>query len=235
MIKGIYQAAQTMRTQMKDLEVVANNLANINSTGYKRELPFAEILSRTGNANIKQLTDFREGVAVVTGNPFDFSISGRGFFVLQTEDGIRLTRNGKFTLTDDGFLVNEKGSKVLGQKGPVNLSDLLFDKSKTVSITSDGEIKIGDKYIDKIMVAKINKQENLTRTQDQEFAINNDDYEIADEAEYAISQGYIEESNVNPIEEMQSMIQLNKDFETTQKMIQKFDSYLGKVTEAGKV
>jgi flagellar basal-body rod protein FlgF len=235
MIKGIYHAASSMRTQMKDLEVVANNLANINSTGYKRELPFAEILSRTGNPNIKQLTDFREGVAVVTGNPFDFSISGKGFFVLKTEEGIRLTRNGKFMLTEDGFLVNEKGSRVMGQKGPVNLSDLFFDKSKSISITSDGEIKIGDKYIDKIMVAKIDSQENLIRTQDQEFAYENDEYEIADEKDYAISQGYIEESNVNPVEEMQSMIQLNRDFETTQKMIQTFDSYLGKVTESGKV
>ena len=177
---------------MKDLEVVANNLANINSTGYKRELPFAEILSRSGNHNIKQLTDFREGVAVVTGNPFDFSISGKGFFVLKTEDGIRLTRNGKFTLTEDGFLVNEKGSRVLGQKGAVNLSDLLFDKSKTVSVTSNGEIKIGDKYVDKIMVAKIDTQENLVRTQDQEFAFENDEYEIADEKEKlkAITQRY---------------------------------------------
>ena len=74
------------------------------------------------------------------------------------------------------------------------MSDLLFDKSKTVSITSNGEIKIGDKYVDKIMVAKIDTQENLVRTQDQEFAFENDEYEIADEKDYAISQGYIEET-----------------------------------------
>ena len=235
MIKGIYQAAQSMRLMMKDLEVVANNLANTNSTGYKRELPFAEILSRTENSNIKQLTDFREGVAVKTENPFDLLISGQGFFVLQTENGIGLTRDGKFSLTQDGFLVNEKGSKVLGQKGPINLSDLLFDQSKTAKITSDGEIKIGDKLVDRILVAKIGNQENLLRKQDQEFSILNDEFELADENNFAISQGYIEESNVNPIQEMQSMIEINRDFETTQKMIIAFDNYLGKVNESGKV
>jgi flagellar basal-body rod protein FlgF len=235
MIKGIYQTAQCMRLMMKDIEVVANNLANTNSTGYKRELPFAEILSRTGNSNIKQLTDFSEGVAVKTENPFDLMISGQGFFVLQTENGTGLTRDGKFTLTNDGYLVNEKGSKVLGQRGPINLSELLFDQSKTVKINTDGEIKIGDKLVDKLLVAKMGNQENIVRAQDQQFSPVNDEYELADEKNFSIAQGYIEESNVNPIEEMQAMIEINRDFETSQKMIIAFDNYLGKVNESGKV
>jgi|WetSurMetagenome_2_1015567.scaffolds.fasta_scaffold16980_2 flagellar basal-body rod protein FlgF len=235
MIKGIYQTAQNMRLMMKDIEVVANNLANTNSTGYKRELPFSAFLSQTGDANLKQLTDFSEGTAVKTENPFDLMISGQGLFVLQTENGTGLTRDGKFTLTDDGYLVNEKGSKVLGEKGPINLSELLFDQSKTVKINTDGEIRIGDKLVDKLQIAKMGNQESIVRTQNQEFSPVNDEYELADEKNFSIAQGYIEESNVNPIDEMQAMIEINRNFETSQKMIIAFDNYLGKVNESGKV
>ncbi|MCX6151052.1 MAG: flagellar hook-basal body protein [Ignavibacteriales bacterium] len=235
MIKSIYSAAQNMRFKMKDIEVIANNLANINTTGYKRELPFAEVLSRAENKNTKQLTDFSEGVAITTGNPLDLSIKGIGFFVLQTDGGDILTRSGKFMISEDGYLSDEKGNKVLGQKGAINLSDILLDQSTTVKISADGEVRIGEKIIDKLLVAKIDDQKNLIRTQDQGFAYEDGDFETADESGYNIFQGYIEESNVNPIQEMQSMIEINRDFESTQKMIVAFDNFLGKVNESGKV
>jgi len=216
MIKSITSTAQNMQMKMKDLEIVANNLANINSTGYKRELPFAEIFVREGNNGLKQITDFREGVAVATGNPYDFSLSGAGFFVIETEQGNELTRNGKFMLSEDGYLVNDKGNKVLGQKGPVNLTDLLFDPGKSFSVATNGEIKIGDKIIDNLLIGNIEGQENLLRQADQSFAYENGDFKPAEETEFAIAQGYLEESNVNPIQEMQSMIELNRAFEASQ-------------------
>ncbi len=235
MIKSIYSTAQNMQVKMKDMEIVANNLANINSTGFKRELPFAEILTREENSELKQMTDFREGVAISTGNQYDFSLSGDGFFVVETEEGNELTRNGKFMLSDDGYLVNEKGNKVLGQKGPIDLSEILFDPSKSLRVASNGEIQVGDKILDKFLVGKIESQENLLRNADQSFIYENGDFGQADETEYAISQGYIEESNVNPIQEMQAMIELNRSFESSQRLIQNFDQHLGKVNESGKI
>ncbi len=162
------------------------------------------------------MTDFREGVAISTGNQYDFSLSGDGFFVVETEEGNELTRNGKFMLSDDGYLVNEKGNKVLGQKGPIDLSEILFDPSKSLRVASNGEIQVGDKILDKFLVGKIESQENLLRNADQSFIYENGDFGQADETEYAISQGYIEESNVNPIQEMQAMIELNRSFESSQ-------------------
>lgn len=235
MITSISNTAQKMQMKTRDMEIIANNLANINSTGYKRELPFSEILQREENNGLNQITDFKEGAAVATANPYDLSISGSGFFVIQTEDGERLTRDGKFTLSDEGYLVNEKGDKVLGQKGPVNLSDLLLDPSKTFSVAKNGEIKIGDKTVDTLMIGKIDKQEKLLRKEDQTFAYEDGKYDSPEESEYTITQGYIEESNVNAIEEMQSMIELNREFEMSQKLIQNFDQHLGKVNEAGKI
>ncbi len=235
MIKSISSTAQNMQMKIKDLEIIANNLANINSTGYKRELPFAEILQREGKGELKQLTDFREGVSISTGNPYDLSLSGAGFFVVQTEEGNELTRNGKFMLSDEGYLVNEKGDKVLGQKGPVNMSDLLFDPSKSFSVAANGEIKIGDKIIDHLLIGKIENQENLLRQADQSFSYKNGEFIPAEETEFVVTQGYVEESNVNPIQEMQSMIEINRAFEASQKLIQNFDQHLGRVNETGKI
>ncbi|RJP65555.1 MAG: flagellar hook basal-body protein [Ignavibacteriales bacterium] len=235
MIDSIAKTTQKMQTQQKDMEIIANNLANINSTGYKREEPFTEFLKREEFSGFKQITDFREGALITTGNPYDFSLSGTGFFVIQTDEGNELTRNGKFKLSEEGYLVNDKGNKVLGQKGPISLSELLFDPSKSIRVSTNGEIKVGDKILDKILIGKIESQENLLRNNDQSFIYEKGDFGHAKENEYEISQGYIEESNVNPIIEMMAMIELNRSFESSQKLMQNFDQHLGRVNEIGKI
>ena len=96
MVKGIYLAARGMQARMKNLEVVANNLANLNTTGFKEEMPFSMIMNQYGKVALQQNTNFEQGNLMQTSNPLDMGISGNGYFVVQTENGTELTRNGNF-------------------------------------------------------------------------------------------------------------------------------------------
>ena len=87
MIKGIYTAARGLNSRMKNLEIVANNLANLNTTGFKREVPFSEVMNQYGQVGIQKATDYQQGNLAETSNPLDVAISGKGFFVVQTENG----------------------------------------------------------------------------------------------------------------------------------------------------
>lgn len=235
MDRGINTIAKNLSYQMKNIEIVANNLANINSTGYKRELPFSEYLSRAENKDIKQITDFSEGMFTSTGNPLDLAISGNGFFMVETERGREITKNGKFSLTEDGFLINAMGNKVMSAKGEINISETAFDKNKPMVITKEGEIKLGEDVVDRLMIVKIEDPEKLIRTESQNFYLADEDYKTADEENFNIIQGYLEESNTNPILEMQAMIGINKDYETSQKIVNSMDRLMGMANEVGKV
>ena len=121
MDRGLFDAARSMNIKMKNMEIVANNLANVNTTGYKREIPFSEYLSRMENKPLKQLSSFEQGNLVQTDNPLSLAITGNGFFMIKTDRGIELTRNGNFMLTKEGDLVTQDGSPVVTQGGTVNI------------------------------------------------------------------------------------------------------------------
>ncbi len=234
MIKGLYNSAIAMNTRMKNLEIVSNNLANINTTGYKREIPFSEYLSREDGMQIKQVTDFSEGNLVETSNPFDLAITGDGFFVVDTGNGLELTKNGKFTISDEGFIIDERGNKVQSSNGGINIYESVVDKNKPIQITREGEVKQGDLVIDKLLITKVTNQEGMDRSEGQNFRFDDMDYLPALDTEYEIHQGYLEESNTNPILELESMIRINKDYEASQKMISSLDTILSQSKEIGR-
>lgn len=235
MIKGIYASGNNLHYKVKNLDIVANNLANLNSTGFKRELPFSEIIERFKDENIKQLTDFKQGTLLSTSNPLDLGINGDAYFSLETPDGEEYTRRGQFKIDNDGFLVNEQGFKVLGKSGPVNLGDTQLDEDRTISVSKNGELKVGDRVIDELKIVKFDDSQPLVRKEGLNFALQTGMYVEAEQSTYEIQQGFIEESNVNPVLEMQDMISINKEFETTQKVINALDQSLEKAIEAGKV
>ncbi len=235
MVKAIYQAARNLEFKTKNVEIVANNLANMSTMGFKRELPFAELMTRNKGAAYKQLTDFSEGNTIATGNQLDVALSGTGFFVTKDNDGLQLSRDGRFSISVDGFLETSHHKRVQGQKGDINLYESLVDKEKNVTITKEGEIRMGEKYIDKLQIGAITTQEHLLRGDAQDFKFEDGNFMPAKENEYKLTQGYIEESNVNPIIEMESMITLNKDYEAAQKIVGFFDASLGKASEVGRV
>ena len=235
MVKGIYTAARGLNSRMKNLEIVANNLANLNTTGFKREVPFSEVMNQYGKVDIQKATDYQQGDLMQTSNPLDVAISGNGFFVVQTENGAELTRNGQFKISDDGYIVTRNGNKVLGRNGAINVNDLLLDKDKVLTITQKGDIKYGDNLIDSLLIAKMNDPQSSERTTGVNFNADNNGFQIADPDSYVIKQGYLEESNINPIKEMEAMIQLNSEYDSSSKVINYLDQSLGEANQIGKV
>lgn len=236
MIKSLALSAKNLNSRMKNMEIVANNLANINTTGFKRELPFAEYMQRAENQNIHQLTDFSEGSFVETNNTFDLAVSGDAFFVVKNEnDELQLTRNGKFKVDDEGFLVTEDGSRVMGKQGDINITEGIVGKNLSVVINTKGEIKIGENIVDQIAMAKIDDQSKVKRSIGQNFIVKNDDYLEAMDDEYEVHQGFLEEANVNAIQEMQYMIEFSKNFEMSQKLISSLDQIMGMAKDIGSV
>ncbi|HEX2952736.1 MAG TPA: flagellar hook-basal body complex protein, partial [Bacillota bacterium] len=139
MIRGLYTAASGLAVQWERQEAIANNLANVGTAGYKRDdligTTFEEHMIyavRAGNAryignatggsvDFQTVTDFTPGTLQQSDNPLDLALEGQGFFVVQTPQGERLTRNGEFTLDNAGYLVNHQGYRVLGENGPIML------------------------------------------------------------------------------------------------------------------
>lgn len=235
MVKGLYEAGNHLYSKMRSIQIVANNLANINTTAYKREVPFSEIIARTENQRNGQITDFTAGALTETDNPLDLAISGHGLFMIQTNNGVELTSNGKFSISDDGFLVNEDGNKVLSKNGEININEMMIDAKNQLTISKNGEIKIGDVLVDQLMIADVQDQSMLERTSSQNFKFLGGKIPVANESDYEINQGYVEESNVNPVLEMQAMIQINKDFEASQKIVTSLDQIMGHAREIGRV
>lgn len=235
MIKGMHQTARSLYAHIKNMEIVSQNLANINTTGYKRELPFSELVNRFKDDRYKQVSDFTNGAMIETGNRFDVALSKKGFFLVDSENGPALTRNGNFTVDREGFLVDRKGNYVLGYNGKVYVKDFLKDETADITIHTNGEIKIDGELRDQLIIADIDDQEKLLRSSSGHFYTESREYKYLAEDEYIISQGFLEESNVNSILEMQEMITLSKDYEAAQKMIRNYDDVLGRTNEIGKV
>ncbi|MCX6169934.1 MAG: flagellar hook basal-body protein [Ignavibacteriales bacterium] len=236
MIKGIYTAARSLEYKVKNIDVIANNLANLSTTGYKREIPFSEVINQMGDVQIKKLSSQRQGDVLLTANPLDMAISGKGFFAVKNDEGnIELTRNGRFKISDEGFLVDSSNQKVLGKNGPISMEDTMQNKDSVILVTKAGEIKVGDKTIDTLLIMNVDDSTQLARSDDSNFATDGQQCFAAPETDYGISQGYLEGANTNAIEEMEAMIQLNKEYESAQKIIASLDKSLAQANEIGKV
>jgi len=236
MIKGIYSAGRSLEQGIKNIDVIANNLANVNTTGYKRQIPFSEILSDSGDVGVRNITSQEQGNLVKTSNPLDLALTGKGFFVLKDDDGgTEITRDGRFKISPDGLLVSDDSMPVMGQNGIISLEDSLVENNSEIKVNKDGEIKIGDRTIATLLVVDVDNSSSLTRAGNSNFKVENQGYQVASPNEYAISQGYLEEANTNPIEEMEAMIQLNKNYESAQKVINALDQSLQQANDIGKV
>jgi flagellar basal-body rod protein FlgF len=235
MIKGIYNSARSLEARSKNMDIISNNLANLNTVGFKREVPFSQIISEMGESHFRQVTDFRQGDFITTSNPLDMAISGEGLFVVKTENGLQLTRNGRFQISDEGFLVNSQGQRVIGKNGEISFSNSMLSENRSVTVSKEGEIKYGEEVVDAFLIVRFINQNNELLKAASNFVFEDSNIEVVPEEEYQLAQGFLEESNVNPILEMEAMINLSKDYESTYKMIQYLDQSLEKANEIGKV
>ncbi len=249
MIKGIYTSALGLIPLQKRLEVIANNLANVNTTAFKRddsftgELISASTLLRDGtvdptqkDVNEKTCTDFSQGTLQQTNNPLDLALDGQGFFAVQTADGVRLTRDGSFTLSNDGTLETRDGGIVLGVGGPIRIDNIQQIQSAKLVVDKNGEVKAGSEVYGQLRVVVPGDYSHISKAGANLYSLNDGaTVRDADPANVSVRQGYLEGSNVNPIDEMVAMIQLQQNFEAGQKAIQSQDNSLGESNQVGQV
>lgn len=244
MIRGLYTAATGLAMQWERQEAIANNLANVDTVGYKRD----DMISRTfgehllfavghgenryiGNAGsgvmaLQTVTDFSPGEFRQTGNPLDLALEGDGFFTVETPQGERLTRNGSFTLDSEGYLVNHQGYRVLGESGPINL------KGADLAILADGTITMAGQEVDKLKIVKAQPGEALYKQGDNLY---NGSGTWAEASNCRVHQGALEVSNVQAVIEMVRMIEVSRAYDTSQKVLAAHDSALEKaVNEVGR-
>jgi len=251
MIRGLYTSAMGMIVQEKRQENVSQNLANIETNSYKQQEIIAasshqkNVLNRSnhpgrrlsaiGNmhfgTSIDDLyTDFQQGLFKETNNPLDFAIEGEGFFVVQLPNGDQAyTRDGSFRLNENGELVTREGYIVLdpnGQSIPLG----------TDKITADiyGDIQTFDNRNYSIGIVTFADVQQLHRLGDNLYTIEEGAPLVG--GGYAIRQGYVEASNVNPLEELVKLIEITRNFESNQRAVQAMDETLGKaVNEVGRL
>ncbi len=247
MIKGIYTSAVGMMPNKLKIDVIANNLANIETTGFKKDNIFVRILhsavldinknggNELSGLYITEYTSFDQGNLKQTGNAFDIAINGIGFFAVQTQDGLRYTRNGNFTITSEGKIVNANGHALAGVGGEIKLPDFYKLKDAEIKITPKGEIYINDKLIDRIKIVWFSDLTKLKKESRTYFKAD-DGVEAVEISEgFEIYQGFLEESNVNAIEEMVRMIEANRSYESSYKAVQHQEETLSKANELGKL
>jgi flagellar basal-body rod protein FlgF len=236
MIKGFYAAVSGMVTNANRQELLSHNIANLDTPGFKQVLVSIEDFMETGVASsanryigelglgamtTPEVIDFGQGALESTGNQFDLAIQGDGFFRIETPDGERYTRDGRFLRDSEGTLITTEGFSVLDDAGqPITLPDGEIEISPAGLITSAGE-EIGSLGIaffsdpgQQLTVAHGNLYSSETEP---------DGEGTADVAQY-----YLEMSNADPAQIMAQLMQVARSYEAAQKMVQNQDDLLGK-------
>ena len=242
---SVYPAVSGAVALEKRLEIVSNNVANVGTTGFKKSFPLYNGLndpqvglqgsSVAFEAFDRIVTDFTPGPVRDTGRPLDLAIEGEGFFAVQTPDGVRYTRNGQFSMDEQGRLITAGGFPVLGAGGPITIPEgrLMIDTDGRISVQGT-EVNAQPIEVDTLPVMVVDGQDSLVPVGDSLYRTING--AGARQTEGRMLQGALEGSNVNAPEEMVAMIQVLRLYEAIQKSILTADEAAAKTaTDVGKV
>jgi flagellar basal-body rod protein FlgF len=241
---AMYKALSGAIAQMRKLEVASQDLANVNTSGYKgQRLAFNEVLAARSPAETRsggfvavgdQRTDFSQGGLQGTGNPFHLAVEGEGYFVVATPRGERYTRSGGFTLSADGTVVTPQGEPLMGEGGPIQVPEgrMIVGLDGTVQ-SVNGEVRSENEDAGKLRIVRflekrqaVKEGANLLRA----TAANVEDIAIP-----RVVQGALEQSNVSTIDSMISMITIQRQFEAYEKAMKLMDGATEKmIADAGR-
>src|SRR5512133_3974389 len=243
MIKGLYSAVSAMVMNATRQQTLSHNIANMETPGFKQifnsvsdfmQNQAVYVNGKAGTNSVDyvgtlglgtqlgaEFVDFTEGPFEQTENPLDFAIPGNGFFRVQTPDGQRYTRDGRFLRDADNNLVTVEGFKVLDNNGQaIQLPD------GDVSVSEDGNISVNGQQIAQLGFGVFqNPQTELQHTEGNLFtgpaASTSQDVP-------RLAQGYLESSNANPSQLMTQLVEVARSYEAAQKVVQNHDELLGK-------
>lgn len=211
------------------MNVIANNLANINTAGFKRDtvhmeefrMPVAQMTELRGQDKALSyvhdravLNNMSAGSMKQSGNELDVAINGKGWFTVNTPAGERFTRNGEFKLNNDGTLVTNDGFPVLGSGGPIS-----FGPNETqITIARDGTISSSEGVKGQIRVVSFNDEQNLNK---EGFNLFKTDEQPTPVEQPNLMQGMIEGSNVRPVLELTTMIETTRAYVNQAQLLKK--------------
>lgn len=213
----------------KQFSVIAHNLANINTSGYKRTVnSFSRVLMAqlgggqddsvpAGRIKINSILDFSQGSLLKTGWSLDVAINGKGFFIVETPDGPLYTRNGMFQINLQSQLVDQEGRMVAGESGPIIIPSGV--SVQEINIAEDGNISAGGGSLGRLKIVDFREDEGkLFAVGKNCFAAPQDVRPgVAEKA--SVRQGYQENSNVNRMEELVDLITVSRLYETNMKLL----------------
>mgnify|MGYP006277914041 CR=1 FL=1 len=238
MLRGIYQNSSAMQLLESKMDNTANNIANVNTSGYRKRGVFFQQLVEAEQAVERNLIDVKlpagkvatyidntDGKFEQTGNPLDVAIKGDGFFTVQTSRGQGFTRAGEFKINSEGMLVTSDGDLVMGEGGPIELTGNNFQ------VDQAGNIAIDSVNVNKLLIQKFDINDVKT---DGNLFYPQGNIEAVSESDYKVSQGFVEHSNVDIVKEMVSMITTQRNYGNNQRLIRSYDESLKKVNMVGK-
>lgn len=230
------RVARTMTRNLRGTDIMANNLANINTHGYKRDDHFYDqLIMYLGEVGAQRYTDFRQGELFSTDNPLDLGLANDGFFVVETPEGQAFTRNGHFSVSEDGFVQTAQGFFLTGENGPISVLGADGITAGKVQISRNGEIFMDDALVDQLLIARVENPGELEKVGSNLFRVSPGSgtitYLIPKEIE--VRQGMLEGSNVDPVGEMVGMIELQRQYDSAQRVATAIDQLLGRATQLG--
>ncbi|MDP1737599.1 MAG: flagellar basal-body rod protein FlgF [Caulobacter sp.] len=223
----MYVALSRQMTLRRELDITANNIANVDTTGFKVEGTMVRTEASTGPrmidgpASLKFVVDdgvtrdFSQGVLRQTDGPLDMAIDGQGFFKVQTAAGERYTRDGRFTLSPEGKLTTQGGDPVQGEGGDIVVNPELGP----VSISADGTVSQGAARIGKVAVVTFDDLASLSKTGDNQFS-NTSNLQAQPATAARVRQGMLEGSNVNSILQVTRLIEISRAYESMARTIE---------------
>jgi flagellar basal-body rod protein FlgF len=245
MDNALYVGLSRQMVLKREMDIVANNIANADTNGFKfeslmaKETPGAPAFTSGGPRPIKFVSadgvarDFSQGNLRRTDAPLDLAIEGQGFFKITTKAGDRYTRDGRFRTDDTGRITTQKGDVVADEGG----GEITIDPTKPgeISISPDGVVSQGTERIGKVGVFKFDSLSALEKTGDNLYQ-NASNQQASAAADAKVRQGMLESSNVNPIVQITRMIEVNRAYEqVTQMMSAQSDLSRSSVARLGKL
>ena len=250
MYQGFYNLTSGMLTQSRNLNVVSNNMANIQTAGYKKDTMVSstfqeEMLYRTGRRakeNREELAvtskirtasrtyvDYEQGSMEPTEGIYDFAIQGRGFFCIQTEDGVRYTRDGSFSVDNQGYLVLNDQGRVLGKNNrPIKIDNENFNVDNRGNITVEETVrgKVRRTTLGSIRVVDFENYENLHKEDNGMFSTDQNGRQVGNDT--AIAWKCLERANVNMVDEMTNMMSSQRALQSAAQVLTLYDQVMGK-------
>ena len=214
---GLYVALSSQVALEKRLNTIADNVANTSTIGFRAtQVKFEDVVSGLGDRELSFVStggtylSTAAGPLRETGNPFDFAIRGDAWFGIETPAGTVMTRDGRFTMTENGELVSIEGYAVLDAGGaPIQLDP----RNGPPRAGADGSLRQGDNLVGALGLFNFDPGPNFTRFGNSGIVPKGEPDPVVDRIDAGVAQGFLEESNVNPMMEITRLIMVQRAFE----------------------